>query len=400
MDPLDIMMDLEKVIPYYQPVVRADKQLVSGFEVIPYFNGKRLSWFLEDHSIPDDFQLELTNYIFQRAIDTFLETDQALNLFFQYPVPLLIKDNGESLLSLLDFYSEKGLKREKIIITVKEADIPEPIDDVKLLFTYMKTLGIGVAVDAGRRNANIERIALLKPTIIKIDTGFLDDEYLPYSYREVHHTLAMLSRKIGASLLFRNISSFQQLNYAWRNGGEFYEGSYLKGAEPEYADISCCKDKIKEDFHHFVQVELRNMKAQITLTNEINEQLSTILKHVKPHHNYDEIVLKVGEASSHFCFRVYICNEKGIQLSSNAEKTVNGNWELRPEDRNKNWSWRPYFFENIIRMNMEKKGLLSDLYADIERGEQIRTYAYPLSKNSYIFLDISYNYLYEREGLL
>ncbi|WP_217349552.1 EAL-associated domain-containing protein [Herbaspirillum sp. VT-16-41] len=70
------------------------------------------------------------------------------------------------------------------------------------------------------------------------------------------------------------------------------------------------------------------------------------------------------------------------------------------EGRQKNWSWRPYFFESIVRMNVEKKGILSNLYTDIDRNEQIRTYSYPISKNKYIFMDIPYDYLFEQEGLL
>ncbi|MDO6749827.1 EAL-associated domain-containing protein, partial [Gilvimarinus sp. 1_MG-2023] len=83
---------------------------------------------------------------------------------------------------------------------------------------------------------------------------------------------------------------------------------------------------------------------------------------------------------------IYICNEEGIQLSSNAEKNAIGEWELHYEGRNKNWSWRPYFFENVMRMNVEKKGLLSDLYTDIERDERIRTYSFPISETLYVFL--------------
>ncbi|GAF13889.1 hypothetical protein JCM19045_3175 [Bacillus sp. JCM 19045] len=51
-------------------------------------------------------------------------------------------------------------------------------------------------------------------------------------------------------------------------------------------------------------------------------------------------------------------------------------------------------------MNVEKKGILSDLYTDIERDEQIRTYSYPISSNQYVFIDIPYDYLFEQDDLL
>lgn len=85
------------------------------------------------------------------------------------------------------------------------------------------------------------------------------------------------------------------------------------------------------------------MKAQLELTNWINEQFKMMLPSVKSDDAYDDIILKIGEASTNFAFRIYICNEEGIQLSSNAEKNAIGEWELHYEGRNKNWSWRPYF---------------------------------------------------------
>lgn len=48
---------------------------------------------------------------------------------------------------------------------------------------------------------------------------------------------------------------------------------------------------------------------------------------------------------------------------------------------------------------MKKKGILSDLYNDIETGENIRTFSYPIDNMHYIFLDISYSFLYERDVL-
>ena len=51
-------------------------------------------------------------------------------------------------------------------------------------------------------------------------------------------------------------------------------------------------------------------------------------------------------------------------------------------------------------MRNEKRGILSDLYTDIETVETIRTFSYPINNKEYVFLDLSYSYLYENDGLL
>ncbi len=53
-----------------------------------------------------------------------------------------------------------------------------------------------------------------------------------------------------------------------------------------------------------------------------------------------------------------------------------------------------------MKMQIRKKGFFSDVYSDIETGESIRTFSYPIDQKHYLFLDLPYSYLYENEGLL
>lgn len=75
-------------------------------------------------------------------------------------------------------------------------------------------------------------------------------------------------------------------------------------------------------------------------------------------------------------------------------------WQFQPEYIQRNWSWRPYFLENIIKMRKDKKSILSDLYNDIETGEFTRTFSYPLNESDYLFIDFSYEFLYKHDHLL
>lgn len=406
MDPLDIMMKLDQIVPYFDPIISAENQLIIGYEVIPYFQGEdkelhNLCWFVKDESIPSEFRLELSNAVLHKVLDKYICTDQSQFLFIHYDANLLLKDDGDSMMALLNTYAEKGLMLKNLILQFSESFVTDHIYELKHLFAYIQTYGLQIAIDdVGQRNGNLDKLAIIKPNIIKVDVAFLQDDDLPQLYQDVHHLLSMLSRKIGATLLFKGITTFQQLNYAWRNGGRYYQGSYLEKIHPEFISADNCKDKVKKDFHHFITFEHKKMKAQLDLTNRINQQLGTTLKKINPDAPYDETILTVAKDCDAFTFRVYICNEAGFQLSSNVEKNLDGEWELRNEGRQKNWSWRPYFFENIVRMNMEKKGILSDLYTDIERDERIRTYSHPISEQQFIFIDIPYNFLFEQDGLL
>ncbi len=405
MDPLDVMMNKEIVVPYFQPIISADKQLVVGYEVLARMETEEgpqhLDWFFEDKSIPDEYRLELDDHVQQCALDAFLKTDQSTILFFNYDPALLLKDNGETFITRLDFYKDQGLSYKNIVLELRECDITEQLSEYKHFFAYIQSLGIRIAIDGvGQTGSNLDRIAMLKPNIVKVDVTFMEDEALPHLYREVHNSLSMLSRKIGATLLFEGISNFNQLNYAWRNGGRYYQGIYLQPPKPDFVDAACCREKMQKEFQHFIVFERKKMEAQLTLTNEMNVHLKQTMKSIDPEDSYDELIMKVAHDCDKYAFRIYVCNAEGFQQSSNAEKNADKDWVLLEEGRFKNWSWRPYFLENIVRMNIEKKGILSDLYTDIERDERIRTYSYPISDDLFLFLDIPYDYLFEQEGLL
>lgn len=75
LDPLDIMMNKNRVIPFFLPIVSADKQQVVGYEVQPYWmeaNERiKLNWFFEDRSIPSEYRLELEDDLQKKAIDLY-----------------------------------------------------------------------------------------------------------------------------------------------------------------------------------------------------------------------------------------------------------------------------------------------------------------------------------------
>ena len=51
---------------------------------------------------------------------------------------------------------------------------------------------------------------------------------------------------------------------------------------------------------------------------------------------------------------MYVCDEQGYQTSPNI-LYQNGKWITQNRYLNRNWSWRPYFLENILKMRNEKR---------------------------------------------
>ncbi|MGI2707572.1 EAL-associated domain-containing protein [Bacillus cytotoxicus] len=402
-DALDVMSNLDKVLPYYQAIFSADEHTVVGYEVVGRIQTEEgiqsLSSFFHDDSVPSEFQLEVDNNIVAKALNRYLKTDQSFLLFIHRNVNVLMNDEEESLLQLLLMYEKKGLNLSNIVLEITEHECKEDIEQFNHLLMYYRTYGIRIAINkVGTGMSNLERISVLAPDILKIDLTNLRQTALLQSYQDILYSLSLLARRIGATLLYEEIDAFYQLQYAWKNGGRYYQGDYLKECLPDFIEATILKERLGNECHQFIQQEKKKLQKIYQLTETLREQVGNILLKQKKNGNVNEWLLHFSQHVSHFSFRIFICNEDGFQQSGNVMKK-DEEWIVMLEYYMKNWSWRPYFLENIMKMRFENKARLSDLYADIETGEMVRTFSFPIDDEHFLFIDLSYEFLYEEDVL-
>ncbi|OLN22364.1 diguanylate phosphodiesterase [Domibacillus antri] len=400
MDALEIMSNLDRVVPYYQPIFSADEHKIIGYEVLGRYleedTANSLGGFFHDEDIPEEYRREVEDVILKKALDAFSAAKQESMLFINRQASGLLEDYGESFLAIIESYADKGVSLDQIVLEISEADYSAALDNI---LRYYKTLGIRLAVDhIGEVNGDIRHFAGSSPDILKVSLRALRKDASDQTYKNIVYSLSMFARKIGASLLFETVEVEYQLQYAWKNGGRYYQGFYLAEPSADFADPNQLKDMLRGKCSRFIAYEKEALRSVYTLADKIETELDIILLKFKTARK-EKLLEEIGRHFNDMCFRLYICDENGFELTPNYFKK-DGEWIFQPEYLEKNWSWRPYFLENILRMRKNGGGLISDLYSDIETGETIRTFSYPVGDNEYLFFDISYDFLYDQEGLL
>ncbi len=401
MDALDILTDLEHVMPFFQPIFSADEHRIIGYEILGrYVVGDQvvsLGPFFLDKNIPDEYRLEVDNVVLTKALEKAVSLDKDILLFVNREVDILTHDSGEAFLQLLLQFQEKGISLNRIVLEISADDPKKEFDH---LLNYYRTYGIKIAIDKmGDDSSHLDRIGQLKPDIVKVDLQPLRSINPSPAYKDILYSLSILARKIGATLLFKNIEMVYQLQFAWQHGGRYYQGFYLEKPALEFFSRDILKDKLKSEFHEFIMYEKKKLESLVLITERFHTRLEEILNKNLKTLNYEELLKVLVKVLDQIAFRIYICDEDGFQKSPNMFNK-DKKWVVQEEYLQKNWSWRPYFLENIIKMRNDKKGILSDLYSDIETGETIRTFSYPLNTRDYLFIDLTYEYLYQNENLL
>jgi len=396
MDAMDVLTNIEHVKAYYQPIFSADEHIVIAYEVLGKLVNKErlinLNTFAYDDDIPVEYRLEVERKILRIALSELKEKTKDYDIYLPCNANLLILDYGESYLDIINEYvSEDSLSR--IVLVLSEHDYKGDFGQLSNILKYYRTYGMKIAINQVGSESHIDYIKMLSPNILKVNIEKLSYESWS-AQNDLFTSIGSLARKIGANMLFEGIDSVHQLQFAWKNGGRYYQGKYLAEAQADTVSKDLLKDHFKEKCQQFITTEKRLLEEKYKELKNLQNMIEKAIDHINPTSDNVDQLLLLAEELNDCSFRIYICNEDGFQLSPNIIQ-VEKKWCAQEDAVNKNWSWRPYFLKTIIKMRNDQSGEFSDMYSDIVTGEMMRTFSIPLNDREYLFIDISYDYLFK-----
>ncbi len=403
-DPLDIISNLDHLVPFYEPFFSAEDLQIVGYEVVGKFikddTAFEMDSFFMDQQIPEEYRLEAYIHLMNRAMDHLIQEKQSGFLAFRMDPAILLYDVEESIIKTVLSKQHEGFFPSQIIFVLPEESLKGIEGSIEHSVQFFKTFGFRIAIEnAESSGVRLERIAPLSPHFIRVHLSSLKSQTGTIGIDETIYALSSFARKIGATLMFDKIEMEHQLMFAWKNGGRYYQGPLLARASSAFEKKDKSKELLKKELSRFMSFEKKKLEALKALETKLYEELNGLLDKYKNNHDFEELIQEAAALLKERAFRVYVCDEDGYQLSSNLLRQGQ-KWIHQMEYLQKNWSWRPYFLENVFKMSHSKQGLLSDLYSDIETGEWIRTFSIPITNRSFLFIDLSYSFLFDEENLL
>lgn len=403
MDPLDILENLHNVKPVFQPIISATKHTVIGYEVLGRYHSENewisLGDFFHDRDVPDEYKAEVDQHLLDSAITTMLAENNRGCLFLNRSAKQLLLNSGEDFLMLLKKFEKLGFSMDRIVLEITEHEFAESFDSLCHLLIYYKTYGIQISIDhVGAKSSNIDRIRQLRPDILKIDTSLIRNND-PTVFQDVLYSLSVLARRIGAKFAYEKIEENHQLYFAWKHGAHYYQGFHLAKPAFQLLKDDSLTMRIGDEIKAFVQQEKARIESRLAYTASCEEKVKKLIAKWLGHQQADLFIKDAISSFEEESFRIYICDSDGIQVSSNFRKRQD-DWKIESFQKGSHWAFRPYFLENLMQMKNWNKGILSDTYSDIETGEMIRTFSYPLSHQYFLFVDISNTFISKTDYLL
>lgn len=396
MDALKVLDKLDQVEVLYEPIYSADQHEIVAYEIIGQIkDGDKIiniEAVTSAVDVPIEIRAEIELIVVKQAIEAMKHELKNIDLYVPCNPDLLMHDIGENFLQmLLETLGEDRLSN--VMLVMKEHMYAGDIKSLHHMMRYFKTFGIKVALNDVGSSSQLEHILLLEPTVLKIDINQLN--YNRWGARNpVFSTIRSLAFKIGASLLIEKIETSYQLQQGWKTGARYYKGEYLEGPQIGFIEPDTLKERFKKECEQFIATEKKQLEQKYEQLKLLERQILQSVEDIQPNSSQIESMYKLAERFDSFAFRLYICDGEGFQTTSNIVRRE-GQWIEQAETKGKNWSWRPYYLMNIIKMRNDLKGELSQSYIDIETGELTRTFSMAVKENEYLFIDISYEYLYE-----
>jgi diguanylate cyclase (GGDEF)-like protein/PAS domain S-box-containing protein len=225
---------------HYQPIVNLDTLDIMGFEALMRWRHPERGWVPPDIFIPlaekSDLILELGAFALTEAV----EAASSWYVAPGSPLPYVAVNlsahqfHDPDLVGMVEAaLAKSGLAPERLVLEITESAMLLNVNETLKVMERFSAMGVGFALDDfGTGYSSLSYLALLRPTIIKIDRSFVS----PVAESERNDTLLeaiiSLGQKLGMTMSAEGIETEAQLERLHRLGCDFGQGFLWSTAVP------------------------------------------------------------------------------------------------------------------------------------------------------------------------
>jgi len=387
--------DLENKVPFFQPIICVDTRSVLGHEVLgrEWVAGtyKSLGPFFHAPDTPQEEKIIVDRHLRERGLERMQRGPDHLQIFLNIQPDWIWSclETGQDF-PTVELIKKARFPGERVVIEITESEFH---GDIGLLAEVMKVYrqaGFRIAIDdVGCGFSNLDRIVSLKPDFIKIDANLvreINETGLAFHMLE---SMALFAQRSGIDVIFEGIETREQFVAGLQAGARYYQGYLFARPQPELDTGDYLQLTLQEDFEVFASRQLVSRERQLELAQQNNRALEP-LGRAGAAPCVETLLEQARRQALPPWFRLYICQENGYQVTPNYLRSHPGEpWRELPEYYNRYWGWRPYFIPLYTQARQQGRGILSEPYNDLESGQEICTFCYPLPGNLFLFIDLS-----------
>lgn len=327
------IIDNDRIIPYYQPIISLAKNKIVGFEGlsrgVSALDGSLISPIkIFEYAHKYGREIYLDRLCREKCINGFNKLNfynKDVHLFVNIDASIIEQGRGSNY--LFEQVLSHGVSPENIVIEINESQVKDINVLVEFVKKYRKAGFLVALDDLGAGFSNFERILLLEPDLIKLDITLIKDIDKSYYKQEIFKCLVKLANKIGAIVVAEGVETEEELNCAIEYGAHLIQGYlFSKPLNLSEESITAIDIRIKNasmQYKNYMRLKVKKEKiSKRKIDSLLNQIISEFeLAEIK---EFDNLLLNFVESNRDLNVEcVYILNHKGIQVSDTVFSTIN-----------------------------------------------------------------------------
>jgi EAL domain-containing protein (putative c-di-GMP-specific phosphodiesterase class I) len=382
MDDIDIqafnkILETKSIDVVFQPVVSIIRKSIVGLEGLSRGQDSHgnVIFPLELFKIASQFneRISLDRLCRDRVMDSFAHIEQK-----NKDLLLFINIDGSTITEevvgsgfIINLASKYNLKPENIVLEIVEYDNLD-IESITKFVNNQRSNGFLIALDdVGSGHSNLDRIAIIKPDIIKIDRSIVQNIHIDYYKQEVFKSLVSLSKTLGSLVIAEGIETEGEAMKAIELGSDMLQGYYF--AVPQKLDAALLKSfkaPIRKLANHYSRYLAEKINIQKKRYKEYSEIIKLVLEDISAveEKRLDFKLIEIIDTYDIFeC--LYILDPSGIQVTDTVTPFISASRHkglmFHPAKKGEDHSLKKYYY---FLKNMKLSKYLTEPYISLATG--------------------------------
>ncbi|HOE66411.1 MAG TPA: EAL domain-containing protein [Candidatus Hydrogenedentes bacterium] len=233
-DVIEAIIQQDLLETHYQPICSAKQGRIVGFEALlrpyhPVTGDPVPPMQLFDYAARKGQSAEWDEHCRARALETYARHFQGhldSTLFVNFDTQI-IDDGIAGAARLVTEVNRFDLNPANIVLEIRESSV----HDMNALIQFVEVCrrsGFLIALDdIGSGHSNLERVAVLKPDLLKIDRSLVAEIDRLYHKQEVFRSLVNLAHQIGALAVGEGVETEQEALFCLDINADILQGFFL-----------------------------------------------------------------------------------------------------------------------------------------------------------------------------
>ena len=232
-----------RLVSHLQPLVSVKRRSVIGYEALARGRGDNGGVVcpadLFAAACDFDTRLALDRLCRECAVEAFAglhKNNRGLVLSINVDATIIGKRTRNSR-HLMDAVKARGLSPNNVIIEIIESSAPEFGELVDFVEHYRKNGFLIALDDFGAGHSNLDRIAALRPDVLKLDRSLVGGVHEHFHQQEVVKSFVRMAERIGAMVLAEGTERIEEVLALMDLGVDVFQGFFFARPAPEEPDL-------------------------------------------------------------------------------------------------------------------------------------------------------------------